>query len=129
MRTPEAPLPVGSENALASPSVLRDDMLVTLRFADAVMKEAPLAARSEEQSAQLAGLIGLELDRAYRIAGLILGNGADARRPRPTPWSMPGSAAASCAIRHGSGRGSIGSWSMSAAITFAGAPGCVSSSQ
>jgi RNA polymerase sigma-70 factor (ECF subfamily) len=53
-------------------------MVVTLSLADALMKEAPLAARSEDETAPLARLIELELDRSYRIAGLILGNGADA---------------------------------------------------
>lgn len=53
-------------------------MVVTLRLADALTKEAPLAARGEEEGAELARLIELELDRAYRIAGLVLGNGPDA---------------------------------------------------
>jgi RNA polymerase sigma factor, sigma-70 family len=53
-------------------------MLVTLHLADALTKEAPLAARSEEEGAELARLIELELDRAYRIAGLVLGSGSDA---------------------------------------------------
>lgn len=41
-------------------------------------KEAPLAARGEDETTALARLIELELDRAYRIAGLVLGNGPDA---------------------------------------------------
>lgn len=52
-------------------------MVVTLQSA-ALTKEVHLADRSEDEIAPLARLIELELDRAYRIAGLILGNGSDA---------------------------------------------------
>lgn len=52
-------------------------MVVTLHQA-ALTKEAHLADRSGDETAPLARLIELELDRAYRIAGLILGTGPDA---------------------------------------------------
>ena len=66
------------ENPLDHLFVLKYVKVVTLRFADALTKEAPLVARGEDEGAQLARLIELELDRAYRIAGLMLGNGPDA---------------------------------------------------
>lgn len=53
-------------------------MVVRLSLAYAWTKEASLTARGDEEGATWARLIEIELDRAYRIAGLILGNGADA---------------------------------------------------